>query len=687
MTRTLQISPKTKDILSYESLVWDSADILRGSVTTKEHLYPAYMMPFFALIMVESRLVREYAKVAKDVELISEEDRIIEIKETTGFYNSMIIEEKITLKDLVANDKHFFTEFDRYLKSFDGELQSLLGVIGGSDTENLNIASKVSQLKDKGVLLSWIAKWAAIDFTPYDNSEITTLEEHIKRKWADMSADTAGQQYTPTDIIDLICELILVSKIDKNKIIKIYDMTCGGGNMLFGVEDKLVRHHNDIKTATYGQEMEGSLYALARIESKFRQESRIEKGNTLTNDKLAGEEFDFIVANPPYGVDWKDYQKAIENDQSGRFSAGKPAVSDGQLLFVQHALSKLNDNGKAFIVLNGSPLFSGGASSGESNIRKWIMDNDYLEGLIQLPTDEFFNTGITTYIWCLNKNKPAERKDKIIFINAAELFKKLKKSKGKKSKEIPDENRKNIAQKYLDYQESNIVKIKSKFDFYFNKQAIKKLEKDDKFGAFNNGVDLLVLKGVNTINLVSRNSDAIGFCRISNNSTGDLKKHAASINELAKNYNNEEQSVIVICDDGIVYSLDENNCILKTTKDKIENFGYGQINFKAKHIASKTTKNGNIAESIQLDVSVGPVWTKDEETIQYAEDEETNQAKIKAELLKWVSPNEEDFNLLENSVGTEINFNNIFPKIFNIRTTDAILREIAALDLEIRNVK
>ena len=687
MTRTLQISPKTKDILSYESLVWDSADILRGSVTTKEHLYPAYMMPFFALIMVESRLVREYAKVAKDVELISEEDRIIEIKETTGFYNSMIIEEKITLKDLIANDKHFFTEFDRYLKSFDGELQSLLGVIGGSDTENLNIASKVSQLKDKGVLLSWIAKWAAIDFTPYDNSEITTLEEHIKRKWADMSADTAGQQYTPTDIIDLICELILVSKIDKNKIIKIYDMTCGGGNMLFGVEDKLVRHHNDIKTATYGQEMEGSLYALARIESKFRQESRIEKGNTLTNDKLAGEEFDFIVANPPYGVDWKDYQKAIENDQSGRFSAGKPAVSDGQLLFVQHALSKLNDNGKAFIVLNGSPLFSGGASSGESNIRKWIMDNDYLEGLIQLPTDEFFNTGITTYIWCLNKNKPAERKDKIIFINAAELFKKLKKSKGKKSKEIPDENRKNIAQKYLDYQESNIVKIKSKFDFYFNKQAIKKLEKDDKFGAFNNGVDLLVLKGVNTINLVSRNSDAIGFCRISNNSTGDLKKHAASINELAKNYNNEEQSVIVICDDGIVYSLDENNCILKTTKDKIENFGYGQINFKAKHIASKTTKNGNIAESIQLDVSVGPVWTKDEETIQYAEDEETNQAKIKAELLKWVSPNEEDFNLLENSVGTEINFNNIFPKIFNIRTTDAILREIAALDLEIRNVK
>lgn len=687
MTKTLKVSPKTKDILSYESSIWSSADILRGSVTTKEHLYPGYMMPFFALIMVESRLVREYDKVAKDTELVSEEDRINEIKETTGFYNAMIIEEKITLKDLVTNDKHFFTEFDRYLKSFDGELQSLLGVIGGSDTENLNIASKVSQLKDKGVLLSWIAKWAAIDFTPYDNSEITTLEEHIKRKWADMSADTAGQQYTPTDIIDLICELILVSEIDKKKIIKIYDMTCGGGNMLFGVEDKLVRHHKDIKTATYGQEMEGSLYSLARIESKFRQDSRIEKGNTLTNDKLSGEYFDFIVANPPYGVDWKDYQKAIEDDQSGRFSAGKPAVSDGQLLFVQHALSKLNANGKAFIVLNGSPLFSGGANSGESNIRKWIMDNDYLEGLIQLPTDEFFNTGITTYIWCLNKNKPADRKDKIICINAEELFKKLKKSKGKKSKEIPDDNRKDIAQKYLSYQESNIVKIKSKFDFYFNKQAIKKLEKDDVFGAFNNGEDSLVLKNVNSINLVNRNSDAVGFCRISiNDAIEDMKQHAASINELAKSYDNEDQSVSVICEDGIVYSMDENNCIIKTIQDTNINLGYGNIKFKAKYVPAKITKKGDTIESIQLDVYLEPVWIKDEETTPYADDNNINQSKIKSELLKWVSSNEEDFKLLDNSIGTEINFNAIFPKAISIRSTADILAEIQQVEKDLGNI-
>ena len=153
MTKALKIGQKTQDILAYESPIWSTADTLRGSVTTKEHLYPSYMMPFFALIMVESRLIRAYDKVSQDLELVTEQDRIDEIKQTVGFYNSMIIEEKITLADLVANSKHFNTEFDRYLKSFDYELQQLLGIINGKDEDNLNIVSKISSLKDKKVLL------------------------------------------------------------------------------------------------------------------------------------------------------------------------------------------------------------------------------------------------------------------------------------------------------------------------------------------------------------------------------------------------------------------------------------------------------------------------------------------------------------------------------------------------------
>ncbi|EEV8377942.1 N-6 DNA methylase, partial [Escherichia coli] len=251
--------------------------------------------------------------------------------------------------------------------------------------------------------LGWIAIWADIDLTPYDNSEVTTLEEHIKRQWADMSAETAGQQYTPSDIIALISELAKRCNPDLDGIIRIYDPTCGGGNMLFGVEDKfkeLARNKGmAITTKTYGQELEGSLYALAKIESYFRIASYIEKGNTLTDDKFATEKMDFVVANPPYGVDWKEYKKAIEADATGRFDAGKPSTSDGQLLFLQHIVDKLNDNnGQAFVVLNGSPMFSGDAGSGESNIRKWLLDKDYVRALIQLPTGEFFNTGISTYI-------------------------------------------------------------------------------------------------------------------------------------------------------------------------------------------------------------------------------------------------------------------------------------------------
>ncbi|MFM6209330.1 class I SAM-dependent DNA methyltransferase, partial [Planktothrix sp.] len=170
-----------------------------------------------------------------------------------------------------------------------------------------------------------------------------------------------------------------------------------------------------------------ALYALARIESRFRPGSKIEHGNTLTNDKFYNDDFDVVVANPPYGVSWKGYQKDVENDKTGRFKY-LPSISDGQLLFMQHLISKLDVNGIGVVVHNGSTLFSGDAGSAESNIRKWMLDSDFVEAIIQLPTDEFFNTGIHTYLWVLNKNKDADRKDKVMLINASEKFRLLKKN-------------------------------------------------------------------------------------------------------------------------------------------------------------------------------------------------------------------------------------------------------------------
>lgn len=667
---TLSITPKTKDILSYESEVWTSADILRSSVGLKASDFPDFMMPFFALRLVESRLIRKYHEVCQDTSLTTEQDRIDEIKDSVGFYNSVIIEKQRTLIDIVQNDKTFYQDFREYLNAFDQDLQNLLGIINSDKTENLDINSKIDSLRKKNVLFGYTTAWAKIDFTPYDNGEVTTLEEHIKRKWADMSAETAGEQYTPYDIFNLIAELITTKKPKEGKINSIYDMTCGGANMLFGIEDRLKSINLNIKTETYGQELRGSLYALAKIEAMFRKGAYIEQGNTLTEDKFPHKTFDFGVANPPYGVSWKEEQKTIEHDQTGRFGkGGYPSVSDGQLLFVQHMLAKLNETGVAFIVLNGSPLFSGDAGSGESNIRKWILDNDWLECLIQLPTNEFFNTDITTYVWCLNKNKESLRKDKILCINAEEQFVKLKKNKGNKSKEISQEQAQKISDIYRGFYESDISKIKSKYDFYFNKQSLKKIEKDDEFGAFNK--ISVKLNNIESIVIIERSSGNEIYRQKS--SELKTKENAELFNQKIKDIDNEKQMLVINLANGEFYCLDENNCIIWGNG---HNKGYGNISVKA--IYKKATTK--VEENVILEALLESVWFKDDEKIKYSHIEIENQKYIDEFMNKWVSEDSSDYQLLGNVVGVEINFNSVFPKKIEIRSIEVILADIATID-------
>lgn len=662
----LPITPKTKDILSYESEVWTSADVLRSSVGLKNSEFPDFMMPFFALRMVESRLIRKYNEVLQDVELVTEEDRIEEIKSTCEFYNSKVIEEKITLSSIVRNDLHFHVDFKEYLEAFDPSMKSLLGVVSPDKTENLNLMAVVDSLRKKNALFGYVSAWAKIDFTPYDNSEITTLEEHIKRKWADMSAETAGEQYTPDDIINLITELIVTDQLRTDKIYNLYDMTCGGGNMLFGTEDKIKRIYKNVKTATYGQELRGSLYALSKIESMFRRSSTIEHGNTLTNDKIPSNIIDYGVANPPYGVSWKEEQKAIFADETGRFGhGGYPSVSDAQLLFVQHMIEKLNSTGKAFIVLNGSPLFSGDAGSGESGIRKWILDNDYLEALIQLPTGEFFNTSITTYIWCLNKNKRTDRKDQVLCINADEKGSKLKKNKGVKTNEITPDGAKEIADIYANFKTTDFSKVVSKFDFYFNKQLIKRLERDDDFGAFNDGKENIILKDIKSVKLSSK-VDNISYEIVTSDLTPELD--IKLINEQLK-VSDDDFNIDVIMTSGDIYSINENKCIIKND----ENLGYGSFSFKV--LSSKATAKREA--SISIIVNIEPVWIKDEEKIEYSNID--NELAIKSFLTQWVSNDINDIEILDNTIGVEINFNSIFPKNIIIRKTEEILKEIKNL--------
>lgn len=673
------ITPREQapDILSFASIIWTAADTLRGSSGLKDSEFPDYMMPFFALMLVESRLIRKCYEVWSDPNLLTDEERIEEVKDTAGFYNSQIVEKGITLQKIVMNDTHFVTDFNDYLQAFDSELISLLGIVGGNKTENLNLGGVIESLRKSGILFQYTRSWASIDFTPYNNSEITTLEEHIKRRWADMSAETAGEQYTPDDIISLIASLSSSFDFDGKKIYRVYDMTCGGGNMLFGVEDKIKQTHPKVFIETYGQELRGSLFALAKIESKFRPSSRIEHGNTLTQDKLSDKTFDIGVANPPYGVSWKDEHKHVTRDQTGRFGhGGYPSISDGQLLFVQHMIAKLNENGRSYIVLNGSPLFSGDAGSGESNIRRWILDNDYLEALIQLPNNEFFNTGISTYIWCINKNKPTERKNKVLCINAENEFVKLKKNKGSKNCEMSEANIRRVTNIFRDFEESDISKALSKYDFYYNKQALRKLEKDDTHGAFNQGGDPIKVTNITSVSLVKRDGSE-SPCVI-DLSLLKVKSDADQLNATFKNIDPEEDLLSVTFQENSqskTYILNPDHCVLLDGENK----GYGDILVKVSY-KKATTK---APESFVLEVKVSPVWTKDDEKVAYSVDEETNSNKIQSFMKEWVSANEQDYKLLDNTLGVEVNFNSIFPNKIVIRPSKDILVEIQKINQDL----
>lgn len=478
------IQNPVQDIMHYESDIWAVADLLLAA-GIKQSDFPAYMMPFFALVMVEGRMINTVKRVENEYDITAEGDaeafKTLYDAEECGYNNYIVMQGK-TLRSICMNDNTFEQDFAEYLKAFDDVLKQLLGIEREkTDQKFLNMDGIVAELRKKGILLEVASAWAQIDLAPYDNSAITTLEEHIKRRWADISASTAGEQYTPEDIIELIARIVAL-KADKPKsgMLHVYDPTCGGANLLFGVSDRLQKEgYKYIKT--YGSELNDALFALAAIESRFRSMSTIKCGNTLTMVPFADMEnqFDVIVANPPYGTKWKGYEKEVKADKLGQFPAGLPSISDGQFLFMQHILWQLADDGIAVEVHNGSTLFSSDAGSGESNIRKYIFDHDWVEAIIQMPQQEFFNTGIYTYLWIMNKNKPVERRGKVALIDGSSLWQPLKKSKGDKRREMGDEHLCKIVEALARFEPSDICKIYDREHFYYNKQSLTLTEVSD----------------------------------------------------------------------------------------------------------------------------------------------------------------------------------------------------------------
>ncbi len=655
------------------------------------------MMPFFALVMIESRLVRMFDELKDGIGEVAfagieKEDLYELIRDKGQGYNIFVFEKGQTLTDICKNDKSFEIDFQAYLMGFDGETKDLLGVDAVEGEKFLDIKGVIAKLKAKKVLLGYTKLWAEIDLKPFNNSEITTLEEHIKRKWADISAETAGEQYTPDDVIALISEIIASKIEESDKLLKIYDCTCGGGNMLFGVEDRINEKSKRL-TQTFGQDWNDALYALAKIESRFRPDSKIEHGNTLVDDKFYNDEFDVVVANPPYGVSWKGYAQDIENDKTGRFKF-HPSVSDGQLLFMQHLISKLDSNGMGVVVHNGSTLFSGDAGSAESNIRKWMLDTDIVEAVIQLPTDEFFNTGIYTYLWVLNKKKQPEGKDKVMLINASEKFKPLKKSKGSKRKEVDEASRLEIVATLEAFVDNDYARVFEKEFFYFNKQAIMltnvdeagnsfesqlPLKEDKKTGELKRetSLELVPVKlecgGILLTNFSITTSDIAGYVSLE-------AYHEQSLKPLISSLDYKEQPLRITTAEAVYYFDNDQETLIKEVGGKKDALGCGKI------VVSAAVKKATKAkpDRIEISIELTPDYQKDYEIIPFHRDAGSNQAAIADFMERYIS---KPFVYLDNVVGVELNFNKIFYKPEQLSEVTDILDEIIAIDAQIKSME
>lgn len=687
----------SNNILQYESKVWATADLLIGA-GVKQSEFPIFMMPFFALIMVESRLLRMVEEIKADFGDVETEDFIDEVKEQEQGYNEYLLRHNKTIVDICRNDKSFEVDFAAYLKGFDPQTQMLLGVDRSNDEEKfLNISGISGQLRKKKILFATVKAWSEIDLKPFSNSEITTLEEHIKRKWADISAATAGEQYTPDDVIALISEIICSKIEDNGEFLTIYDPTCGGGNMLFGVEDKITERFSR-PTKTFGQDWNDALYALAKIESRFRQDSEIEYGNSLTDIKFLDKQFSVAVANPPYGVDWKGYKDDILKDETGRF-VDLPSVSDGQLLFMQHLIHQLDIEGLGVVVHNGSSLFSGDAGSGESNIRKWLFDQDIVEALVQLPTDEFFNTGIYTYLWVINKHKPAERKDKVMLINASDMGSPLKKSKGNKRKELAPDARAEIVNTLAIFKDNDYARVFDKWHFYYNKQAVMLTNVDVEGRSYEEQLPVKVDKqtGEEQRAKSKKLKDLVEINQTDEEGIISLKEFTiteydeAKYKKLSDYYEEElkpivgrldykEQDLKVITPKATYYYDKDKETLIKEAGGKKEALGCGVISIKASYKKASKIKEA----CIEIAVELKPDYQKDYEIIEYSPDEATNRKNIDAFMAKYVT---KPYQYIDNVVGVEVNFNKVFYKPEQLRQVSTILEELNELEEHLKNLE
>ncbi|MCD0187805.1 type I restriction-modification system subunit M [Acinetobacter sp. PW68] len=441
------------------AFIWSVADLLRGDF--KQSQYGRVILPFTLLRRLECVLAPTKADVlaanekVKLMPLPEEAKEKMLLKATNGlsFFNTSELDlGNLGQKDIRAN-------LNNYIQNFSKDAREIF--------EHFKFDEFIGLLDDANLLYKVVQKFAATDlsYSAVSNHEMGLVFEELIRRFAESSNETAGEHFTPRDIVRLTTGLVFSKDDDaltKEGIIRtVYDPTAGTGGFLSSGSEYVYEHNPEAVMRVFGQELNPESYAICKADMLIKGQDvrNIKLGNTLSNDQLAYEKFDYMLSNPPFGVDWKKIEKDIKDEHEqkgfeGRFGAGLPRVSDGSLLFLMHLISKMRDtdsNGQGSrigIILNGSPLFTGSAGSGESEIRRYILEADLLEAIIALPTDMFYNTGIATYVWVLSNKKDAERKGKVHLINATNLSSKMRKSLGSKRNYLTDEEIRTITQNY-----------------------------------------------------------------------------------------------------------------------------------------------------------------------------------------------------------------------------------------------
>lgn len=443
------------------AFIWSVADLLRGDY--KQSDYGKVILPFTVLrrldCVLEATKPAVLAELADKTQAGVNPEPFLLRKSGQSFYNTSPLD----MKKLVGDPDHIAQNLYSYIQGFSAAVRDIF--------EHFEFQAQVERLTKAGLLYQVTEKFAQIDLHPdkVSNMQMGLVFEELIRKFAELSNETAGEHFTPREVIRLMVNLIFIEDDDvlsKPGVVRtIYDPTAGTGGMLSVAGEYLAEHNPQARLTVFGQELNPESHAICKADMliKGQDVANITFGNTLSEDGHAHRKFDYMLSNPPFGVEWKKVEKEVrkEHEQqgyNGRFGPGLPRVSDGSMLFLLHLISKMRpavEGGSRFgIVLNGSPLFTGGAGSGESEIRRYVLENDLLEAIIGLPTDMFYNTGISTYIWIISNRKPTARKGKVQLIDASGMWQKMRKSLGSKRKELSDAHIDQITKLFGDFVEA-----------------------------------------------------------------------------------------------------------------------------------------------------------------------------------------------------------------------------------------